>query len=68
MACVRKIAPFTIFYEYHFNKIIENSVLYFFSMAAVDSSNPVMPEPEWAKPRDKNAPPPVQTVTTLIYV
>ena len=31
----------------------------FFSMAAVDSTNPVMPEPEWAKPRDKNAPPPV---------
>lgn len=29
-----------------------------FSMAAVDSSDPVMPE--WAKPRDKNAPQPVQ--------
>jgi len=29
-------------------------------MEAVDSSNPVMPEPEWAKPRDKNAPQPVQ--------
>ncbi|KAJ7357718.1 hypothetical protein OS493_023854 [Desmophyllum pertusum] len=27
-------------------------------MAEVDSTYPVMPEPEWAKPRDKKAPPP----------
>ena len=40
---------------------ISDNILFciFFSMAAVDSTNPVMPEPEWAKPRDKNAPPPV---------
>lgn len=37
-------------------------------MAAVDSSNPTMPEPDWAKPRDKNAPQPVQTATALIYI
>ena len=41
-------------------------------MAAVDGNDPVMPEPEWAKPRDKNAPPPVyiyilQKLTTVIY-
>ena len=36
-------------------------------MAAVDSSNPTMPEPEWAKPRDKNAAQTVKTATALIY-
>ena len=43
---------------YHFNENFRNFMVYYFSMAEVDSSNPVMPE--WAKPRDKNAPQPVQ--------
>ena len=47
--------------------------VFFFSMAAIDSVDPVMPEPEWAKPRDKNSPPPVyiyilQQLTTIIYL
>ena len=37
---------------YHFNENFRNFMVYYFSMAEVDSSNPVMPE--WAKPRDKN--------------
>jgi len=61
MAGKRKRALCAKFFEYCANsaRTLKNYFFYDFSMAAVESCNPVMPEPEWAKPRDKNAPHPV---------
>ena len=60
---IKKMTLIFILYQYHLHQIADKKILFctFFSMAEVDSTYPVMPEPEWAKPRDKKAPPPVYT-------